>query len=208
MTHTRLEIAAVLLTGVAHFLIANWLDLQLVFIVGACLFWIAFVALRASRDTTVLATWGLTTRNFGRSIRILAPAAILTTACFIAYGLWTGACLLHWHIVLIGLMYPAWGLVQQFLIVALLAGNLRRQTRIPEGWLVLLAAGVFAAAHAHTLPLVAPAFCLALITTTVYFRTHNLWAVGIFHGWFATGLYFFALGRNPWHEVVAARMWP
>ena len=34
------------------------------------------------------------------------------------------------------------------------------------------------------------AFALALVTTTVYFRTRNLWALGIFHGWFATGLYF------------------
>jgi hypothetical protein len=42
----------------------------------------------------------------------------------------------------------------------------------------------------------------------VYFRTRNLWALGIFHGWFATGLYFFVLGRDPWTVVVSGRAWP
>lgn len=44
MTRARGEIAAVLLTGLDHFVLAGWLDLRLAFTVVACLFWAGFVA--------------------------------------------------------------------------------------------------------------------------------------------------------------------
>lgn len=208
MTRPRSELLAVLLTGLAHFALDGWLGLRLVFIVGTCLFWVGFVVVRARADAAVLAEWGFSGSGFRRSLEPLIPALVLAALCFVGIGLWRGDLLLHGHIVLVGLLYPAWGLVQQFLIVALIANNLRKQTRIPERWLVLLTASLFAAAHAPSLPLAAAAFCLASITTTVYFRARNLWVLGLFHGWFATGLYFFALGRDPWQEVVLARLWP
>jgi membrane protease YdiL (CAAX protease family) len=134
--------------------------------------------------------------------------AVVAVSCFIAYGVFTGSLIMHWHIPLIFPLYFLWGLVQQFLIVALLAGNLRKHSRVPRRWIVLLTALVFALAHAASLPLTLAAFFLAAVTTTVYFRTRNLWALGLFHGLFATGLYFFALGQDLWAEVVSARLWP
>ncbi|MBC8426535.1 hypothetical protein H8E07_20660 [bacterium] len=208
MSHARREIAAVLLTGLGNFMLADWLGLRLAFVVGACLFWMGFVAIRASANTRVLSEWGFTTRNLGRSFALLAPAGVLALSCFIAYGILTDSLIMHWHIVLILLLYPVWGLVQQFLIVSLLAGNLRKHSRITHRWLVLLTALVFAVAHAPSLPLALAAFFLAAVTTAVYLRTRNLWALGLFHGWFATGLYYFVLGRDPWKEVVSTRLWP
>jgi len=208
MDTSRWEIAFVLLTGLGHYLLAGWLHLQLAYIVGACVFWTGFVAVRAAAAPAVLAEWGFTTRNLGRSLALLMPVTLLTVSGFAVYGMFTGSMVMHWHIVLICLLYPVWGLVQQFLVVALLAGNIKKHTRIPERGIVLLTALVFAGAHVPSLPLVAAAFFLAAVTTTVYFRTRNLWALGLFHGWFATGLYFFALGQDPWKEVVFARLWP
>ena len=208
MIHSRWEIFAVLLTGLGNFVLADWLGLRLAFVVGACLFWIGFVAIRASADASVLAEWGFTTRNLGRSLTLLGPVAALALICFIAYGMFTGSLFMHWHVALIFPLYSVWGLVQQFLIVALLAGNLRKLSRIQERWIVLLTAFLFAVAHAASIPLMGAAFFLAVVTTTVYFRTRNIWALGLFHGVFATGLYFFALGQDLWAEVVSARMWP
>jgi hypothetical protein len=208
VTRSRWEILAVLLTGLGNFVLADWLGLRLAFVVGACLLWMGFVVIRASVDPSVLVEWGFTTQDFGRSLALLAPALLLAMLCFFAYGMFTGGLLLSWDIVLIFLLYPVWGLVQQFLIVSLLAGSLRRHTRIPARRIVLLTAVVFAVAHAPSIPLVVAAFFLAAVTTTVYFRTHNLWTLGLFHGWFATGLYFLALGQDPWRDVVSARLWP
>jgi uncharacterized protein len=208
VNHARSELTAVLATGLAHFVVSGWLDLHQLFIAGACAFWVVFVAWRARSDSSVLSRWGFTRSGFGRSCKLLLPALVVAMACFVAVGSWTGNLLLHWHIALIALLYPAWGLVQQFLIVALVAGNLRRHTGASERLLVLLTAAIFAIAHAPSLALSVAAFCLAIVTTTVHFRVRNLWALGLFHGWYATGLYFLALGQNPWQEVVAGRWWP
>lgn len=208
MTGPRWEIAFVLLTGVGHLLLAGWLQLQLAFVVGASLFWTGFVLVRAATDREVLVEWGFTTRNLGRSLRSVMPFTLLAVSGFAAYGALSGSMVLHWHVVWICLLYPLWGLVQQFLVVALVAGNVRRLTRIPERGIVILTALVFAGVHVPSLPLVAAAFCLATITTTVYLRRRNLWALGLCHGWYATGLYYLVLGQDLWEEVVSARLWP
>ena len=208
MIKARWEIAFVVLTGLGNYLLAGWLERRLTFVVGACLFWMGFVVVRAAADRSVLGEWGFTSWNLGRGFKLLLPAAVLSAAGFAAYGVLFGRILLHWHFILICLIYPIWGLVQQFLVVTLLAGNLRKQGRIPDGGIVVLVALVFAVAHLPSPPLAAAAFVLALITTTVYFRTRNLWPLGLFHGWYATCLYFLALGEDPWTAVVATRLWP
>jgi len=207
MTASWWEIVFVVLTGLGQFLLAGWLELQLVYVVGACCFWAGFVVMRARHDPTVLLEWGFTRRSLGRSIELLAPILVLACLGFAAYGKLTGSMMLNWHIVLIFILYPFWGLVQQFLVVALLAGNLKKHSRLPERDIIALTALLFAGVHAPSLPLMVAAFLLALVTTTVYFRTRNLWALGVFHGWFATGLYFLALGQDPW-RVVSGRVWP
>lgn len=208
MTRARWEVAFVVLTGLGNFLLADWLERRLAFVVGACLFWAGFVVVRALADRSVLAEWGFTSRNLGRGITLLLPAAALAAAAFAGYGLLTDNMLLHRHFFLVCLVYPVWGLVQQFLVVALVAGNFRKHSRIPEGGIVFVTALVFAVAHLPSPPLAAAAFVLALITTRAYFRTRNLWSLGLFHGWYGTCLYFLALGRDPWQAVVATRLWP
>lgn len=208
MTRSRWEITFVVLTGLGNYLLADWLGRRLTFVVGACLFWTGFVVVRAITDAADLGSWGFTSRNLGRGFKLLLPAAVLSGGAFAAYGVWTGNLLLGWHFALVCLVYPAWGLVQQFLIVALLAGNLKKHSRIPEWGIVVITAFVFACAHLPSPPLVVASFVLALVTTKVYFRTRNLWPLGVFHGWYATCLYFLALGQDPWTAVIATRLWP
>ena len=201
-TASRWEITFVVLTGLGNILLAEWLNLQSVYVVAACLFWAGFIAVRAAADRSVLTEWGFAKRGFGRSMALLSPFMLLSVLGSAAYGKFTGSMVLHWHMVLVLLLYPIWGLVQQFLVVSLLAGNIRKYSRYPEPVIVLLTASVFALAHASSLPLVGASFCLALVTTTIFFRTRNLWALGIFHGTFGTCLYFFVLGRDPLLEIL------
>jgi uncharacterized protein len=208
MTASRREIGAVLATGLGHLIVADRLGLRLAFIVAACLFWGGYAAVRARGRPAVLAGWGFTTRNLGRSLAALAPIAAAAAVLATLYGLLAGTLLWHWHILPIALLYPLWGLVQQFLLVSLVAANLRRHGRLGDRGAILSTALLFAVVHGSSLPLAVAAFLLATITTTVYFRDGNLWALGLFHGWFATGLYYLVLGRDPWREVIAAGLWP
>jgi hypothetical protein len=202
------EIAGILLTGLGKFLLADWLGWQLVFIVAACLFWVGFVARRTRANPASLSRWGFTARGLGKSITRLFPCAVLALIVTVVYGILSARLLVHWHLVLILLLYPVWGLVQQFLVVALIAGNFERHSRIPKWGIVLLTALIFAVIHVPALPLVGASFVVATITTTIYFQARNLWALGVFHGWVATFVYFFVLGQDPWHEVVSTWIRP
>lgn len=207
MSVSRWEIVAVLVTGLGNVVVADGLQYRLAYILTACLLWSAYVLVRTVGDRAVLAEWGFTTRNFGRSLAVLAPLAAAATVAQIVYGVLSGKALWHWHIGLILVLYPLWGLVQQFLVVGLVAGNLRRWGRISDVAIVAVTAALFAAVHVASPVLVVAAFVLAVVTTTVYFRDGNLWALGLFHGWFATGLYYLVLGQDPWQRVVAAGLW-
>ena len=114
--------AAVVVTGVAHLVLATWLDRQMVFILAAILFWIGFVAIRAHRDPSALREWGFTREGFWRSVRMLLPFGVAARLATAGYGLLAGTLIFTWRLFLLLALYPAWGLVQQFLVVGLLAG--------------------------------------------------------------------------------------
>jgi hypothetical protein len=207
MNVPRGEIVAVVLTGLGNLVVADALDLRLSYIVTACLLWTAYVLVRAASDRGILAAWGFRREGFRPSLAVLAPVAVGATLAQVGYGVLVGSPLWHWHLVPVLALYAFWGLVQQFLVVALVAGNLRRRGGLPDAAIVVATALLFAAVHAVSATLVVAAFLLAVVTTVVYFRHRNLWALGLFHGWFATGLYYLVLGEDPWRQVIAVGFW-
>lgn len=212
-----LEVGAVLATGAARFIVAEWLDFDLFFIVCAIAFWFGFVLVRTRSEPGVLGRWGFTWRWNSRQARIFLPyfAAVLA-ACFlwfripalgtpgIAGGGVAGFAAANFITTL--LLYPFWGVVQQFIVVAMIAGNIGLMVRRPSrrGPLAVLATGtLFALAHLPSPGLVALGFLLGAVATSTYLRWRNLWVIGLFHGWVATFFYYFVLGQDPWEAIVA-----
>jgi hypothetical protein len=205
---SRNEAAAVIATGLAHLVLATWLDRQLIFILAAGASWIAFLAVRTHHDPSALREWGFTRRGFGRSMRLLAPFTVVALVATAGYGLLAGTLLFTWRLFLLLALYPAWGLVQQFLIVSLFAGAIRKHGRLPEWAIVAVTALLFAAVHLPSIPLVVVAGLMGAITTTVYFQAGNLYTLGLFHGWVASFAYFFVLGIDPLTALLAGGFWP
>ncbi len=202
------EAAGVIVTGIVHLVLATWLDRQFLFILAAGASWIAFLTIRAHRDPSVLRAWGFTRRGFGRSLRLLAPFALVALLATAGYGLIAGTLLVTWRLFLLLAIYPAWGLVQQFLVVGLLAGALRNHGRLPDRAIVAVTSLLFAAVHLPSIPLVVVAGLMGAITTSVYFQAGNLFALGLFHGWVASLAYFFVLGVDPLSALLGAGLWP
>lgn len=202
------EVAAVVATGAGHLVVAAWLQKQALFIIGAAVFWIGFVLLRLRRDRGALRAWGFGAAGFVQSARILLPIAAAAALGMLGYAVARGRPAFSWRLLLLLAVYPLWGLVQQFLVVALLAGNLRRRTALPAWTIVLATAALFAAIHAPSLPLVIVAGLMAAVTTTVYFRAGNLCALGLFHGWIASLSYFYVLGEDPLARLALGGLWP
>jgi hypothetical protein len=201
-----LEIAAVLLTGAGKFVFMDALGAKLPFIVGAILGWGAYVYFQHRRQPGILAYWGFRTDNFRKSFLRVLPLAIAAVLFFAGVGYVNGRWVLSWHLLPVLLLYPVWGVIQQFLVVGLVAGNLHDYAgrRLHPAVITGSTAVLFSAVHWPAQLLVAGTFVLALVYVTVYLSRRNLWVLGLYHGWIGGFFYFLVLGRDPWREVFAA----
>ena len=202
------EAAAVVATGAGHLILATWLHKQAAFIIASALFWIGFVLVRVHRDPQVLRRWGFGWGGFWHSVRMLLPFTAVALVGTLGYGLLTGTLIFSWRLFLLAAVYPLWGLVQQFLVVGLLAANVRKGTRLPEWVIILATVLLFAAIHLPSIPLAIVAGLMVGATAFVYFRNGNLFALGIFHGVVATLAYFFVLGEDPLARLIRGGIWP
>jgi hypothetical protein len=176
---------------------------NLFFIVGACLFWAGFVAVRAWRDPGVFRRWGFRSDNLLWASAV--PAALLAVAVLVlgAYAFWQGRLWLPLYAVLLFLLYPIWGLAQQLLALGIAVQNLELVPALARRrWLLaLLGAALFAAVHAPDLWVVAATFLLELILVPVFLRYRNLWPLGVLHGWLGALFYLWGLGRDVWADT-------
>jgi hypothetical protein len=104
------------------------------------------------------------------------------------------------------LLYPIWGLIQQFLIQALVVGNLSRSSgALASGWVVTaISAVLFGMVHLPEMRLTIATLLLGLAFTPIYLKWRNLWPLGIYHGWLGVFFYFWILRRDPWLEVFGS----
>lgn len=197
------EIIAVLLTGAGKFIFMDWLNWRAFYVVGACLFWIGFVVYRYRKDKNILEYWGFSKTNFKTTFLFLLPFGLLSVVLFFLIGNYFDTIIINKNIIPILLLYPIWGVIQQFIVVALVAGNLRdmENLNLSNVAIVVLTSLVFAAVHFPFLTLVGGTFLLALVYTMIYLRKKNLYALGLYHGWLGAFYFYTIVGRDPWAEV-------
>jgi hypothetical protein len=201
--HIWFEIRALLITGLLKFVFIDWLNMRALYICGACLFWLIYAVVRYKSDHTVLKRWGFQSNNFRQSFIFLFPVAIVSITVIVIYGLLNNTAILNWHIILTFLLYPVWGLIQQFIMVGLIAGNLIaiEKIRFKNYQIVILTSLIFSLVHYPNFFLMIFTFFLELIFISVYLKWRNLWSLGLVHGWIATFLLFFVLERDLWTEL-------
>ncbi len=197
------EIIAVLITGAGKFVFMDWLNWRAFYVVGACLFWIGFVIYRYKKDANILEYWGFTKTNFKETFLMLLPLGIISVVLFFIVGNHFGTIIINKNIIPILLLYPIWGVIQQFIVVALVAGNLRDMDglKISKWTIIILTSVVFAVVHFPFLTLVGGTFLLALVYTTIYLKKKNLYVLGLYHGWLGAIYFYTIVGRDPWAEV-------
>lgn len=198
-----IEIAAVTITGLMKFILVDGFNLKLFYISGAILFWIVFILLKYRKNHNVLKGWGFQREHFKKSMLYLLPFAILTSLIIILYGIKVNATFLNWHIIPILIIYPLWGLIQQFMMIGLIASNLKIifSTQLSLSWVILITSVAFTLVHIPTYPVMIYAFFMEFIFAYAYFKWKNLWSLGLIHGWVAGLLYFFVLERDIWNEL-------
>lgn len=198
-----LEISAVLVTGIGKFVFMDYLNLKLPFIVISIFAWATYIWLRKGSIKGIMHYWGFRTDNFNQVLHIVIPFGTLSVVFFLIVGLIQDTVNLSWHIIPILVTYPIWGVLQQFLVIGLVTGNLQDMNSITlrKPVIVLLTAILFAAVHYPYNWLILGTFVLALFYGYVYLKARNVYVLGIFHGWLA-GLFFYTtLNRDPFLEL-------
>ncbi len=197
------EILGVVLTAIGKFVFMDWLDLRLAYVSVAVISWVCYIVYRSRRDRGVLRHWGFRRDNVGKVARIVWPFVVLALVAFGVIGVAQGTINLTWHILPILITYPLWGVIQQFLLVGLVAGNLQDldKPRLKEPVIILLSAVLFAAVHYPNRWLMAGTFVLALFYGYVHLRERNLYVLGALHGWLGALFYYMVVGRDPFQEI-------
>ena len=196
-----LEILAVMMTGILH-LVFKSLGAKGLFIALASVSWISYIVWRVRQDSSLWVKWGFQTKN-------LSSAFFLPTVIFVGgvslmawYGLVNHRVLWQDHILFLLLLYPLWGLLQQFLVQALGVANL--MALFPkQGWMVAMPVGIvlFAIIHFPNGLLMIATGLMAGLFIPCYLRDRNLWPLGLYHGWLGTFFYLWVLGKDPWVSV-------
>ncbi|MEM7104796.1 MAG: CPBP family glutamic-type intramembrane protease [Bacteroidota bacterium] len=202
--HYRMvEILGVLITGGSKFIFMDWLNWKLPFIFLAIGFWVGYIFFRVRKDKSVLAKWGFTRQNLRSSFIVVSVFAFIGILSFIIYGSVTGKILWSWSVVPLMLLYPFWGIIQQFLILSLFSGNLDDlpNVNMPRWLLVVMTAVLFGILHYPIGLLIIGTTVLALFYTIVFLKYRNLWPLGLYHGILGALFYYLALGIDQFHEV-------
>ncbi len=178
------EIFAVVLTALGKFLFMDYLNWRLPFIATAIIFWSCYVIYRSKRKPGITKYWGFRTDNFNKVVQIILPFGALCLVIFISVGLYQNTIKITWHIIPILILYPIWGIIQQFLLIALIVGNLQdyKNSTFTRGLIVILSALLFGLIHYPFGWLILGTFILAIFYGLIYLKERNIYALGIFHG--------------------------
>jgi membrane protease YdiL (CAAX protease family) len=207
------ELWMILLTGLLHVLVElswgggggtaypGWAER--VYNASAILLWGLYVLWHAFRTPALVRCWGLRADNMLEAIRPCLIILILGAAALLTYGAMCGRAAIPRTAWIAFLLYPFYGIAQQFALQALITTNLRGL--IPgRAVRTLVAAGLFSAAHTPDGRLMALTFPSGLVFTWLYERHPNLWAIGVTHGVLGALAYYLVLGLDPGAEILEA----
>ncbi|HEV8503761.1 MAG TPA: CPBP family intramembrane glutamic endopeptidase [Chitinophagaceae bacterium] len=197
------EIIAVLITATGKFIFMDYLDWRLPFILAAIIFWSCYIIYRSKTVPGITKYWGFRTQNFVKTTRIILPFALAALVLCIGIGLYQSTINTTWHIVPLLLLYPVWGIVQQFLLIALIVGNLQdfKNSRAPKIISIVVSALLFGLIHYPFIWLMVGTFVLAIFYGSVYLKERNIYVLGIFHGWLAALFFYTVANRDPFVET-------
>jgi uncharacterized protein len=173
------------------------------FICGACLFWTIYVMVLSFRDPTVLKKWGFRTDNLPHAVMLPAVLFIIGAGVLATYAHIHGLLRFPWHTLALFLIYPIWGVIQQFLALAIVVSNLERLPWLGKrpALVVMIGAVLFGLIHACDLRLALGTFLLEVVLILLFLKERNIWPLGFLHGWIGGLFYLWVLNEDLWARV-------
>jgi len=197
------EMSAVILTAAGKFVFMDYLNWRFAFAATVIVAWSVYIILRYRTEKEILNYWGFRMDNFTLVVRKILPVGVLSAIAFFAIGFYQNTVNMTWHIIPILILYPIWGVIQQFLLIALMVGNMRdlKGKQLNNWAIILFSAILFSSIHYPFGRLMIGTFFLAIFYGVVYLREKNIYALGLFHGWLGGLFYYTVVGRDPFLEM-------
>lgn len=197
------EILAVLTTAIGKFIFMDFLEWRLAYILVVILFWGFFIRARLRGNPTLLKHWGFRVDNFKASLKMVIPFIILSSLLCFFIGYLQNSLNLNWHIFPLLLLYPIWGIIQQFLLLSLLSGNFKdmKKTNFSNPQIIMSSSLIFGLIHLPTPWLVIGTFILSLVYNYIFLRIPNIYSLGVFHGWMAALFFYTVVDKDPFNQV-------
>lgn len=197
----KFEIGAALLTGVLHVAL-HGSGFTGLFIGAAALFWIVYVIWRIRRQVEVLREWGFRVDNLNTSFKWPTLFFLAATIVMALIGVSRGHTLLDRALLPLLVLYPLWGVVQQFLVQSLFVSNLTALLSVEKtGFAVVAGVVLFGLVHYPRWIEVIATAGMAAVFIPLFLNDRNLWPLGLYHGWLGSFFHVWVLGRNPWFEI-------
>lgn len=209
---SHLELALILLTGVLHVVIelawgagvhgfrSAWPER--LYTVSVTVIWGTYVLWRVVCEPGLKSRWGFRLDNALPAFCTCLVFVIPATALLALYALIANRLAIPTTFWIALLVYPLYGIAQQFALQVLVTRNLRALiSRQPLR--ILTVAAFFSAAHFPNQPLMVLAFLAGGGLTLIYEVDPNLWVVGIAHGFLGALAYYWVLGLDPGAEIIA-----
>lgn len=198
------ECLCVLFTGIGKVVFINILDFRLPFIITSCLLWFAYALVKWNNRKKLKADIAKSSeKGFTYTMKELLPYAFVLFLVFVSFGLLTKRSVVDHTIIYILLLYPVWGILQQYLVLGIFGKNLKILLgSLYSDWVVVLITAVlFSIVHYPSLILIGATFFLAIVYVSLFLRGRSMLAMGVYHGWLAAFFFYFVLERNPWLEA-------
>lgn len=204
------ELWLILLTGAVH-IIVKWFwrssplvstgPMEVFCLALLAILWSGYVVWRLVRTPALEDQWGLGKEHFLEAVHHSLPFLVLASIFLVGYGGLQGHFPLPPTFWVSCLLYPFFGVAQQFALQVLVAKNLG--PLVPHHVLrAIFVGGLFSLAHAPNYHLMILTFPMGVVLTRIYTVHPNLWAIGSVHGVIGALTYYVVLGLDPGAEIV------
>ena len=125
------ELDAVAVTGVSIVIFMDVLNWRLPFIAITIALWVGYAIYRSIKVKGLAYHWGFRTDNLGsRALQRVYAFALISIVLLCVVGYFLKTINLQWHMIFVLLLYPLWGIIQQFLLIGIVSGNLQDMKRM------------------------------------------------------------------------------
>jgi uncharacterized protein len=166
-------------------------------------FWAIYLVFVIRHHSLIAVQWGLLPRQHLGALGLrLGPLLLL---CLSGGALYAVACerpLIPDYILVSIVLYPFWGLIQQWLVQALLVDNIRALSGASLPWLIGMGAVGFGAVHIQYPLLVVATGLMGAVYVYLFQRWRNLWPLALCHGWLGSFFYPWVLDENPTASMI------